>query len=376
MFNSCYNGKKVLITGHTGFKGSWLSLWLKEMGAEVIGYSLDPYTENDFYVKTSLSDKITDLRGNILYLDHMKEIFHDFQPDFVFHLAAQPIVRLSYDDPVGTFQANVMGTMNILEAMRSTYSVLGSILITTDKVYANRETIWGYREDDALGGYDPYSASKACAEIVIDSYRKSFFSKKTEENLSFVPAAIASVRAGNVLGGGDWQTDRLIPDCFRSLQQGQPINIRNPTAVRPWQHVLDALGGYLLLGEKLLTSEKANYIGAWNFGPLFDSLTNVETVVQKILAIWNGGEYVINSPSFHEIKHEAQLLSLDITKAIAKLGWAPILSLDDCLLMTVDWYKYAYDNPTENMYDFSVNQIKKFCQIAIEKDKNWMNFVK
>ena len=220
-YDSCYSGKKILVTGHTGFKGGWLSLWLKELGAEVIGYSLDPYTDNDFFVKTALADKMTDIRGNILDLENVKKIFHEYEPDFVFHLAAQPIVRLSYDDPVETFQTNVIGTMNILEAMRTTPSVTGAVLITTDKVYANKETVWGYREEDALGGYDPYSASKACAEIVIDSYRKSFFSKKTNDDDLSEPVAIASVRAGNVLGGGDWQRDRLIPDCFQSLEKGE-----------------------------------------------------------------------------------------------------------------------------------------------------------
>ena len=322
-YDSCYSGKKILVTGHTGFKGGWLSLWLKELGAEVIGYSLDPYTDNDFFVKTALADKMTDIRGNILDLENVKKIFHEYEPDFVFHLAAQPIVRLSYDDPVETFQTNVIGTMNILEAMPTTPSVTGVVLITTDKVYANKETVWGYCEEDALGGYDPYSASKACAEIVIDSYRKSFFSKKTnDDDLSEPRCDCQMLGQAMFLVVEIGKEIALFPIVFLILEKGDPITIRNPTAVRPWQHVLDALAGYLLVGENLLSPEKLNYIGAWNFGPLFDSLTNVETVVQKILAIWNSGEYVINFPPSVEVKHEAELLSLDITKAIAKLGWS------------------------------------------------------
>ena len=248
IFDNFFNGKRVLVTGHTGFKGSWLSIWLHELDAEVIGLGLDPLTERDNYVLSGIGGKIAaDIRADIRDGARIKEIFEEYQPEIVFHLAAQPLVRLSYDIPVETYQTNVMGTINILEAIRCTQSVKVGVMITTDKCYENKEQIWGYRENEPMGGYDPYSSSKGAAEIAIASWRRSFFNPKDYERHG---KSIASVRAGNVIGGGDWALDRIIPDCIRALEAGKPIDIRSPKAIRPWQHVLEPLGGYMLLAKK------------------------------------------------------------------------------------------------------------------------------
>ena len=247
MFDNFYKGKRVLVTGHTGFKGSWLSIWLHELGAEVIGIAQNPYSERDNYILSGIGQKIkADLRADIRDARLMKEIFQQYQPEIVFHLAAQPLVRLSYDFPIETYETNVMGTINILEAIRETDSVRVGVMITTDKCYENNEHIWGYRENEPMGGYDPYSSSKGAAEIAISSWRRSFFNPDRYENHG---KSIASVRAGNVIGGGDWSLDRIIPDCIKSLESGILIDIRNPKAVRPWQHVLEPLSGYILLAQ-------------------------------------------------------------------------------------------------------------------------------
>ncbi len=366
MQNSCYRGMKVLITGHTGFKGSWLTLWLRELGAEVIGFSLDPHTQEDFFVRTKLHDKITDLRGDINNLKGLTEIFKQYKPDFVFHLAAQPIVRLSYDSPIETFQTNALGTANVLEAIRQTKTVKGALLVTTDKVYRNDNSLWGYREIDPLGGHDPYSASKACAEIIIGSYRNSFFFSHQEKN----PPRIASARAGNVIGGGDWQVDRLVPDCIRSLSIQKSIIIRNPEAIRPWQFVLEPLWGYLQLGERLITtSEKGRetkFDDAWNFGPFLDSTITVKQLVEKIINTWKSGKWCLEEKQ-DTMKYEAKRLTLDVTKANTLLDWYPVLSIDECITMTVDWYKFAIANPSDDLYDFSKSQIERYCSKAKEK---------
>jgi CDP-glucose 4,6-dehydratase len=370
MFHSIYSGKTVLVTGHTGFKGAWLSIWLHELGAKVVGYALDPYHDIDTFVKTNLNEKIIDIRGDLLDKKLLNEVFEKHKPDIVFHLAAQPIVRDSYDIPVETFEINAIGTANILECIRKVKCVKAAVLITTDKVYENKEEIWGYREKDPLGGYDPYSSSKACAEIIINSYRQSFFQQ--EDNDIF----IASARAGNVIGGGDWQAHRIIPDCVNSLKDGKSIDIRNPIAVRPWQHVLEAVGGYLLLGEKLMNKSQdhpSKFAEAWNFGPLVESICTVKVLAENVIKTWGSGEINLND-KIDLKKHEAQLLSLDITKVITKLEWIPVLSLEECIRMTIEWYKYSIENPDKCLYDYTVNQIKEYCEISKQKKKNWMNY--
>ncbi|GHT20203.1 CDP-glucose 4,6-dehydratase [Bacteroidia bacterium] len=333
IFANFYKGKRVLVTGHTGFKGSWLSIWLHELGAEVIGVALDPCTERDNYVLSGLKNKITDLRGDIRDGKLMKEIFQKHQPELVFHLAAQPIVRLSYDIPVETYETNVMGTINVLEAIRATDSVKVGVMITTDKCYENKEQIWGYRENEPMGGYDPYSSSKGAAEIAINSWRRSFFNPNDYAKHG---KSIASARAGNVIGGGDWALDRIIPDCIKALEAGKPINIRSPKAIRPWQHVLEPLSGYLLLAQQIW-DEPTKYAEGWNFGPRTESIATVWDVATKVIANYGSGE--LKDLSDPNALHEANLLMLDISKAKFDLGWEPKMNIDQCVALTVDWYK-------------------------------------
>lgn len=333
MNTAFWANKKVLVTGHTGFKGSWLSIWLHEMGAEVIGYALNPYSDRDNYVLSGIGKKIIDIRGDIRDLDCLSNVFEKYTPDIVFHLAAQPLVRTSYESPKDTYEINVMGTMNVLECIRKTKDTKIGIMITTDKCYENKEQIWGYRETDRFGGYDPYSSSKACAEILISSYRNSFFNPKKHSEHG---KAIASVRAGNVIGGGDWAKDRIIPDCIRAMEQKEKIRIRNPKAVRPWEHVLEPLSGYLLLAEKLYDSP-CNFSEGWNFGPEYSSFLTVWEMAEKMI---DGlGKGTLLDISDGDAVHEAQLLFLDITKAKQKLGWKPRLSIDETIRLTAEWYK-------------------------------------
>lgn len=333
-FKNFYKGKKVLVTGHTGFKGSWLSIWLNSMGAEVIGVALDPATEKDNFVLSGIGNKIkADIRTDIKDGEKLKEIFQEHNPEIVFHLAAQPLVRLSYEIPVETYQTNVMGTINVLEAIRQSESVKVGVMITTDKCYDNKEQIWGYREIDPMGGFDPYSSSKGATEIAISSWRNSFFNPKDYKKQG---KSIASVRAGNVIGGGDWALDRIIPDCIRALEKDEPIEIRSPRSIRPWQHVLEPLGGYLLLAKKMW-EEPTKYCEAWNFGPRTESIADVWEVASKVIENYGKGE--LKDVSDPNALHEAKLLMLDINKAKFKLGWEPKMNLDDTIRMTVDWYK-------------------------------------
>lgn len=348
-----FRGKRVLVTGHTGFKGSWLALWLHEMGAEVVGVSLDPTTERDNYVLTGIGSHIlADLRADIRDENQLKGIFCAYQPEIVFHLAAQPLVRLSYEKPVETYQTNVMGTINVMEAIRATGSVRTAVMITTDKCYENKEQLWGYREDEPMGGYDPYSSSKGAAEIAISSWRRSFFNPVDYGKSHKV--AIASVRAGNVIGGGDWAKDRIIPDCIRSLEAGEAIGIRSPKSIRPWQHVLEPLSGYLLLAAKM-QDDPARYCEGWNFGPNADSITPVWEVAKKVITYY--GEGTLKDLSDPNALHEAKLLMLDISKARYRLGWRPRMNIDQCIAMTADWYKrYRY----EDVYQLCKSQIQDF----------------
>ncbi len=328
-----FHGKKVLVTGHTGFKGSWLSLWLHHLGACVVGYALAPTDCKDNFVQAKVAELVTDIRGEISDRDKLTGVFRKHRPEIVFHLAAQPLVRHSFLDPHNTYLVNIMGTVNILEAIRNTAETRTGIIITSDKCYENREWIWGYRENDHLGGYDPYSASKGCAEIITLSYLKSFFNP--EKYLEH-GKALATARAGNVMGGGDWAPDRLIPDCIRMLEQNKKITVRNRCAIRPWQHVLEPLGGYLLLAARM-SMEGPRFCGPWNFGPAPENLVPVEQMVEKVIQHWGQGEWeaVIeaNAP------HEATLLNLDVSKARFHLGWRPHWPVDTTVEKTIAWYK-------------------------------------
>src|SRR5574344_1068587 len=357
LFNGFFQGKRVLVTGHTGFKGSWLSIWLHELGAEVVGVSKDPYTDRDNYVLSSLKDKITDIRGDITDGEQMKDIFKQYQPEIVFHLAAQPLVRLSYEIPVDTYQTNVMGTINIMEAIRSTDSVKVGVMITTDKCYDNKEQIWGYRENESMGGYDPYSSSKGAAEIAINSWRRSFFNPDDYGKKHYV--SISSVRAGNVIGGGDWALDRIIPDCIKALEADQPIEIRSPKAIRPWQHVLEPLSGYMLLASKMWT-EPTKYCEGWNFGPNTESIADVWTVASEVVKDYGKGE--LKDVSDPNALHEANLLMLDINKAKFKLGWTPRMDIKECIKLTTDWY---LNYKAMDVYNLCTQQIKSYVKNGI-----------
>jgi CDP-glucose 4,6-dehydratase len=348
---SFYRDKTILITGHTGFKGSWLSIWLNEMGAKVVGYALDPISSKDNFVLSGLQNKIIDIRGDIRDKKKLNETFKEYQPDIVFHLAAQPLVRLSYERPVETWEVNVMGTLNVMEAIRNCFSTKVAIFITTDKCYENKEQIWGYRESDSMGGFDPYSSSKGAAEIAIASWRRSFFNPDEFEKHG---KSIASVRAGNVIGGGDWALDRIIPDCIRALETNKPIKIRNPHAYRPWQHVLEPLGGYLILGQKMW-NEPMRYCEGWNFGPKTESIVSVWDIVEKVVENYGKGEIVDVSGS--KVFHEAQFLMLDINKAKFRLGWEPGLNIDQCISLTVEWYKKYKEI---SVYELCIEQIRKY----------------
>ncbi len=329
-----YAGKKVFLTGHTGFKGSWLTLILQELGAEVFGYSLAPNTNPSHYelLKLELNETIADIRD----LQALKTSLSSFAPDIVFHLAAQPLVIASYENPVETYETNVMGTINLLEACRSNQNIKAIVNITTDKVYKNQEWHWPYREDDVLGGHDPYSNSKSCSELVTDSFQKSFFSlseyKKSHQCL------IATARGGNVIGGGDWAANRIIPDIIKSITTSSPLEIRSPHSIRPWQHVLEPLYGYLLLGSSLL-KQKKDHAGAWNFGPEPKSFVSVQKLTQQVKEQWEKFDY----KEGQEKQHESKILKLDSSKAIAELKWANIWDFERSVSETVNWYRAFYE---------------------------------
>ena len=332
-----YSGKKVFVTGHTGFKGSWLIQILSTLGANIKGYALIPETELNLFNELAGTEicesEINDLRNKEALVKSVK----DFKPDFVFHLAAQPLVRLSYEIPSETFEINAIGTANLLDAVRQLNQKCSVVLITTDKVYHNNEWEYPYREEDRLGGYDPYSASKACAELVIDSYRNSFFNTS---NIDVHGKALAVGRAGNVIGGGDWSKDRLIPDIVKSLHQNKTISIRNPNAVRPWQHVIEPLFGYLELGKKLFESP-TEYSKAFNFGPNISDTLSVANMVEKSIAYWGNGNLSIDQNSNNP--HEAGLLKLDISRALTELNWKPVFNAEIALERTIAWYKGYYE---------------------------------
>jgi len=329
--NQFWSGKNVLVTGHTGFKGSWLTIWLAARGARVSGYALEPPTDPSLYALASVEELlqrsyIADIRD----YEALEQAMCDVRPEIVIHMAAQPLVRDSYRKPVETYAVNVMGTVHVLEAARRIGSVKALVNVTTDKCYENKGWVWGYRENDTLGGYDPYSNSKACSELVTDAYRSSFWSDLAADGYM----AVASARAGNVIGGGDWAADRLVPDILRALSKNEPVVIRSPCAVRPWQHVLEPLGGYMLLAEKLYTHGSA-YASAWNFGPHDADAKPVSWIVETMCRIWGGGASYIVDGSQH--LHEAAYLKLDCAKAIRELGWQPSWTLDEALDAVVCW---------------------------------------
>ena len=345
--NKFWLDKRVLVTGHTGFKGGWLSLWLNELGANVYGYSLAPTCENVFYKRVYSSGFVgNEQLADITDFRKISDCINTFKPQIIFHLAAQPLVRVSYSAPGLTFATNAMGVLNVLEAVRMSRLEPIIVNVTTDKVYANKEWIWAYREPDALGGNDPYSASKACSEIITHSYMHSFFKNSSVK--------IATARAGNVIGGGDMSRDRLVPDYLRSFKDNEQLIVRNPNATRPWQHVIEPVLGYLQLAEKMSSAEKIDFTGAWNFGPSGDP-TSVSTLVDKLAAISRGKKYQIDPKSNI---CEAQALTLDSTKARKLLGWKPKLTLDESLKLTFDWFQSAlHDN---DMRAFTISQINAY----------------
>jgi CDP-glucose 4,6-dehydratase len=352
-FGGFYAGKRVFVTGHTGFKGGWLALWLHRLGARVHGYGLSPYTKPSLFDNASISEVLeSDTRADLADLVGLKSALSQAQPEIIFHLAAQPLVRASYRDPLATLAANVMGTAHLLEAARATPAVRAIVLITTDKVYENREWPYPYREADPLGGHDPYSASKAAAEIVAASYRASFFQSETGPS-----ASVATARAGNVIGGGDWASDRLVPDCVRAFAKNEPVCLRFPQAVRPWQHVLEPLSGYLLLAERLLTLHGAKLAKAWNFGPDGGGYANVGEIAETTARLW-GGDARVEWEFSAEHPHEAGVLRLDCTLARVELGWKPRWSLEQTLAQTVSWYQASIRGA--DMAAISLDQIRAY----------------
>ena len=349
-----YKNKKILVTGHTGFKGSWFTIWLKMLGADVIGYSLEPPYEKSIFELTGISKNIKNHIGDIRDLNNLLEVFNKEKPEIVFHFAAQALVLDSYENPAYTFETNTQGTVNVLEAIRQTDSVHTAVFITTDKCYENREQKRGYQEDDPMGGFDPYSASKGAAELVIQAYRKSFFKDKI---------GLASVRAGNVIGGGDWAKNRLIPDIIKAIENNKEIEIRNPKAIRPWQFVLEPLGGYLQLGAKLMQSPN-EFSEAWNFGPLPNEIFNVQYVVSRILNYFDHGKWI--DKSNNDDPHEAGVLLLDIEKAMNKLHWKPVLNIEDSIQMTVEWYKNYKE---QDVLDLCQTQINDYMQLWKSKSE-------
>lgn len=350
---AAFRGARVFITGDTGFKGSWLSLWLAELGAQVTGYALPPYYPESHFELLGLDRLIRHVEGDLRDFDHLYRTLSEAEPDYVFHLAAQALVRRSYADPLTTFSTNVYGSVCVLEAVRQVESVRSLVYITSDKCYLNNEWPWSYRETDQLGGYDPYSASKAAAENAFLAYYHSFLKHRAT-------LGAATTRAGNVIGGGDWSADRLVPDCIRSLKRGAPIVLRSPNATRPWQFVLEPLGGYLMLALRL-AQEPERYAGSWNFGPEAVSVRTVEQVARQIIENWGGGtvEYEGNKAT---AEHEATLLQLSIDKARAQLGWQPIYDATTSVAETVNWY-LAW-NRGAPIKDFSRTQISAYMTAA------------
>ena len=328
-----WRGRRVFLTGHTGFKGSWLALWLQQLGADVTGYSLAPPTQPNLFEAANVSRAMRSVIGDIRDAETLSQSLREARPEIVLHLAAQPIVRQSYNDPVETYSTNIMGLVHLFEAIRQVGGVKACVNVTSDKCYENKEWVYGYRENDAMGGYDPYSSSKGCAELVTSAYRRSFFSS----NDPSTRLALASARAGNVIGGGDWAADRLVPDILRALGDGRPALIRNPSSVRPWQHVLEPVSGYLLLAEKLAGAEGQSFAQGWNFGPSAEDTRTVEWIVEKIVRAWGNNAAWERDQSAGP--HEAHSLSLDCLKANRELGWRPVWTIGRAIEQIIVWHR-------------------------------------
>lgn len=350
-----WQGKRVFVTGHTGFKGSWLCLWLHNMGAIVQGYALSPPTEPSLFVVSGLNERIASEKGDICDMPHLYKTMCDFQPEIVFHMAAQSLVRLSYETPIETYNTNIMGTVSVLEAVRQLGNVKVVVNVTSDKCYENQEWHWGYRESEPMGGFDPYSCSKGCAELITASYRRSFFNP---EQFKTHGCALASVRAGNVVGGGDWALDRLVPDTLKAFSKGEIVNIRYPNALRPWQHVLEPLSGYLMLAEQLYSNGEL-FAEGWNFGPKEDNVHSVKWIVEYLKYRWG----VEASWQYEEIEqpHEANFLKLDCSKAKAKLGWKPLWDIEHTLSRTVAWHKAWLQGV--DMCDYTIREINAYMEL-------------
>jgi CDP-glucose 4,6-dehydratase len=362
LFNDIYRNKKVLVTGNTGFKGSWLSAWLLRLGAEVYGLSNGIPTQPSHFEAAKLKDRIKYVEKDICSFEEVNKVISTIRPDFVFHLAAQPIVRVSYNDPVCTIQTNVIGTMNVLEALRKGNHLCRAVMITSDKCYDNLEWIWGYRETDALGGEDPYSASKGAAEFVIKTYAYSYFNTP-ESNVKVV-----SVRAGNVIGGGDWAQDRIVPDCVRAWSEGNKVQVRNLSATRPWQHVLEPLSGYLLVGQRLFEEPELNG-EPFNFGPNADQNYTVGQLIDEMRKNWPDADLEMVSDSVDQ-KKEATLLKLCCDKAFHLLSWKPTLNFQETVQLTVDWYRKYYDQ--KEVFNITYKQIEDYIHLASKRQQTWV----
>lgn len=352
-----WNGKKVLITGHTGFKGSWLSLWLRSLGTYVIGYSLPPPTKPSLFEVANVAEGMLSIIGDVRDLEHLKAIFTKYKPEIIIHMAAQSLVRYSYSNPVDTYATNVMGTVNILEAARQIGCAKVIVIVTSDKCYENKEWMWGYRENNPMGGHDPYSSSKGCAELITSAYLHSYFSKK---DYPFHGVAVASVRAGNVIGGGDWSEDRLVPDIMKAFMNSRPVIIRNPNSIRPWQYILEPLYGYLCLTERLWENGP-EFVGGWNFGPN-EEAKPVSWIVEKTTKLWGDNAYW-ELDNKNQNPHEDRYLTLDCSKAKKKLGWMPKLNLEMAIEWTVKWYHNFLQN----------NNIRNYTELEIARYEDCEN---
>ncbi len=350
---SFWQNRKVFLTGHTGFKGSWLSLWLSSLGAKVTGYALDPPTQPNLFEQARVASRISSIRADIRDFPRLKAALDQCRPDVLIHMAAQSVVRRGYEDPIETYSSNVMGTVNLFEALRELQRPCAVVNITSDKCYENREWMWGYRENEALGGRDPYSNSKGCAELVTAAFRESFFSADAVDSHGI---AVASARAGNAIGGGDWTSNQLIPDLMRAFLSGESCLIRNPSAIRPWQFVLEPLRGYLMLAERLAGADAGRFATAWNFGPVDSDAQPVSWIADELATSWGGDASWTRDPGTHQ--HEAHFLKLDTSRARESLGWRPLLPLQQALQWIVEWYRAFRDG--QDLFNLTCDQIQRY----------------